>query len=406
MGDLFIIESTGIWSNIGYYKDKIIEGYESLIWTERFIEAGDVQLTIPATEENRELIIPDTMLGLDESRVPMLIDTVSIENGLMTAKGYTLEKFFNERYSALATNTFPNHTPGEQFEKVINDMQNGTLMGFTQYAENGPIPGLEVGVMDDGGASVSKFNEKWFWNPAYDILLSLARKHHLDIGVYRVSSGLGHAYELHFSIRAGLDLTTNQDVNDPVRFSVHLDNFANVKELYSTAGSKTHVLIFPPLTTSAGVIDPVGVTWGVIDDWEGAPFQWRFGVLQPESIDFHSSTIDPTGSSTLSEKKANLRAACVALGKKYLREHRPSKVLDGEVTPESRYRYYSDYNPESLTTYRLGDIVEFQGPTGPIRQGTVTEHIRSYGKAGQRSYPTISPVTDAFVDYDESSFAT
>lgn len=391
MSDLFTIDASGIWFNVGYYKDKVIDEYESLIWVERFIEPGDFTLVVEPTEENIALLTRGTMLGHNDSRVPMLVDTRELKEGKLKVTGKTLEVFFDERYAGLS-GTQDEGTPAEQFTLVIDRMQDGTLMGADVYMVFGPIPALITGEMDDGGADKSEFRELHFWDPAYSILLDLAKKHNVDINVFRVPRGIGgHAYDLVFSIYSGQDLTTEQEVNQPIRFSEHLDNYANPSELRSEVGSKTHVIVFPPTTTAAGVIPPIVMSVDDLDfDFESTPFEWRWGVVQPTSTQITNQEINPTGNTwTLSQKKAKLRRMCKALGAKYLRDHRPTAVVDGEVPDDARYRYYSEPNPEGYPTYRLGDTVEIQGHYGGVRKGVVTEFIRSQDASGKRAYPTI-----------------
>jgi hypothetical protein len=61
-----------------------------------------------------------------------------------------------------------------------------------------------------------------------------------------------------------------------------------------------------------------------------------------------------------------------------------TKVVDGEVVPQSQYQYGKHYS--------LGDIVELQSPSGLTTPARITEYIRSQDANGQRAYPTVSVI--------------
>src|ERR1044072_830317 len=82
----------------GFNREVVIDEYISAIWTERFIEAGDAEIVMPAQHEHLKLLAPGMLLGCQGSREIVLLETRSIEEGLVTAKGKTIEGFFNERY--------------------------------------------------------------------------------------------------------------------------------------------------------------------------------------------------------------------------------------------------------------------------------------------------------------------
>ncbi len=79
-------------------KNELIEDYESAIWTERFIEAGDAKITVPATRANIKKLAMNTVVRLVGSSEGILIETQQLEEGMLTVTGPTLEAFFKNRW--------------------------------------------------------------------------------------------------------------------------------------------------------------------------------------------------------------------------------------------------------------------------------------------------------------------
>lgn len=55
--------------------EKLIEGYRSLIWTERFTECGDFVMTTGLVDEGLELIKPTSLVKIVQSDEIMAIDS-------------------------------------------------------------------------------------------------------------------------------------------------------------------------------------------------------------------------------------------------------------------------------------------------------------------------------------------
>jgi len=72
------------------------------------------------------------------------------------------------------------------------------------------------------------------------------------------------------------------------------------------------------------------------------------------------------------------------------RSLRKRSVVDGELTSESQYRYFTEEGPSEATKYRLGDLVEVAGDFTDLVPGVVTEFIQTSDATGARAYPAIS----------------
>jgi hypothetical protein len=361
-----------------YNRAQVIDEYESLIWTERFIEAGDFRLVIPATRAMVKLLAPGTLLGVNTSRELMLADTRSIEEGMLTVTGKTVENFFKDRFIDATQLIEP---PGQMLGHIVQLMQdrNG---GATA------IPGLRTGPLASGTFTASETIEA---GEVYNTLLTIAKKYSVGMAVYWVAND-ANGHDLVFSTRVGVDRTRNSPYGNAIMFSPDYDNLANVKELLSEADAKTTIVVYPPkdLPLAEGMA-PVRIS--TLSSTETNPFKDRVIEVTADGI-----TADELSGDTDEEKLDQLRSMMRQRGNLQIAGLKRTKVVDGELTPESQYRYYTQEGDPSDTEYRLGDTVEIAGNfTDPIA-GVMSEYIQSADATGSRAYPSVVAASEFVPD--------
>lgn len=354
-----------------FARHTIIDEYESLVWTERFIEPGDTQLVLPATRDSVKLVKPGTLLGMSTSKEYILLDTRSIEDGLVTVTGKTLEAFFDQRYVGPMTIT---DEPGQIMKQVVQEMQSGSESPWD------PIDGLYIGaVADFEGLEVT---EKIPRGSVHSILLTLAKKYNVGMAVYVVTDIFGQR-QLEFTTWLG------QDKTDQIMFAPELDNFANIKELNTEAEAKTYVLVYPPTELAktgelADGMPPVDVD-NIDDADETNPFARR--ILEYTSELTEDDLVGPDDAAKLTDLENKMLDKARDL---LYTDHKKIRAVDGEITPESQYKYYTQFNPDGDPEFRLGDEVQTAGHfTSPV-QGILSEYIQTADTTGRRAYPTIS----------------
>lgn len=396
-------------------KTGIIEEFESVVWTERFIEAGDAQIVMGATHENAVSLRPGTMLLHEESDEPMLIETRDIKDGVITANALTIEACF-ERYvgplgrAGMASNII---------RYVVYNMQNRQS---GKYA----FPNLRVqDFVDDSANQVNQEEHIFGFEKAHDALLRLAKKYSKGIAVRRMlkdESEPWQGYELVFVVRNTTDRT--QPGEDYLRLSPNDDNFVDIDELYSLKDKVDVVLVHAP-KTFAQEPDGLAVGWwpmsypdktdqGGPDNFELGPvenpFDWRIVEITADDIDmdFIRKRIDdywfpqfggdgmPSTWTDMDDvqRETVLRGEMKAKAKDEWHKSQANEkiVFDGQI-PGELLKYGRDY--------RLGDIVVAEGKyTGGRQIKMVTEYIRSSDQNGTRAYPTLASIMDA---YDEET---
>lgn len=355
-----------------FLRDNVIDEFMSVIWTERFSKAGDMELVLPYATNRMTQLAEGKFLSEKSSDELMFIESQSIENGLLTVKGPSVEAFFNERYFRNTADTSVSDwsstaKPGNILSALVHDVAiTGTAMVGLGGTDN-IIPNLVIGDIDQSDPVVTK---KVPFGPLYDAMQPIAETAKLGMKMF-LSRADPFGYELTFTVYKGIDRTSGQLENDLVRFSSAQDSMTNIKQVSSIAGYKTVVYVFPP-SWSTTVTTPMAVyAPGSSADARG--FDRRVLVIQASDI----SEDQITGSVTLA-------SLMLQAGTDALANNNYTKLVDGEVVPQPEYQYG--------VHYKLGDLIELVGPDGVVQKAQITEYIRSKDATGERAYPTVSVV--------------
>ena len=369
--------------NRKFLRQDIIDGFNSVIWTERYYGDSEVELVVPATTEMIQKLVPGTFLSLDGSDEVMILETYNIEAGNLKVTGLSLLPWLNNRF----VRTSPKHDdqywyisgmpPGQVLWYIVNNMcvagspyLTGSINTGIANPQQLAIPGLILKDFDKAGGNISVGVP---YGPIYDALREIATTYEVGMQI-TLESASDTAYTLAFRTYRGLDRTSGQTLYPPVRFSPQLDSLTDIKELQSIAALKTLVYAFAsnnpvdandvPLATAPGVSALSGTQY--------TGFDLRALLVFSSDI-----TTDMVGGSA-----ANLLAVLNSRAKDELNNNRFEKAVDGEIVPENQFKYGIHYN--------LGDVIEVQGNSEIISTSRVTEYIRSQDEAGERVYPTVA----------------
>jgi sulfur carrier protein ThiS len=377
-------------------RTNIIDNFHSFIWTERYYGDGDFELNVPLTREMIQKLPIGQLLSLNESKEIMLLETVNFEDNKLKATGISLLPWLNNRFI---------RTSAKHEEKFwnISGAPGWILWAIVYYMTNPNSPYLN-GAIDIGIPNPQRFALPNLglldcdmsgnvtvaipYGPVYNAMKEIATTY--EIGM---SALLQHSNEAGFSIgfRAykGLDHTSGQFVNPVVRFSPHMDSFTGIKELQSIAALKTDVYVFAPglnpekdengndeldLRTIPGESHLTGSFSG---------FDLRAMLVFADDITTNKE--GENGEPPLNQARLidilNARALDALTNNTY------AIAVDGEIVPESQFKYGVHYN--------LGDLIEVQGNSGVVQTARITEYIRSQDESGEKAYPTVTMLPNA-----------
>lgn len=352
-------------------RDQVIDVFDSCIWTERFQEKGDFELIINSTRESRSRLKTGTLLACNESfrvmEVQEFEDDIN-EDGekILKVKGPSLEGILENRVAKntlSGTTTEPKwvitDTPTDVARKIFHDI---CVTGTLNVGDK--IPFIIEGTFMPASTIIEPddiITTDLDPQTVYQAISDLAKVWNFGFRLLR----LYDTSQLYFDIYMGSDRTTAQSILNPVIFTPELDNLQNTTELATTTNAKNVAYVFSP----AGY--QVVYSADVNPDVDG--FERR--VLVVNATDITDENPDPD-------------AAMIQRGREELAKNKAVAAFDGEINPNSLYKYGRDYE--------LGDIVEIRNADSVTSYMRVTEQIFVSDREGERAYPTLA--LNAFVN--------
>lgn len=369
--------------NRSFQKQNIIDGFHSIIWTERYYGDSDVELVVPATTAMIQKLPTGTFLGVEASDEIMILETVNIEDGKLKLKGISLLPWLNNRF-VRTTNKHEDRywyietgTAGWTLWAIVYNMccvgspyLVDAIMGIPNAAQLA-IPGLGLSSYDTSGPVVKVGVP---YGPVYDAMKEIATTFEIGMTI-TLDSVSDTSYSLGFRSYKGLDRTSIQADNPTVRFSPQMDSFTDVKELQSIAALKTRVYAFAPgLNPDEGEPD-LRTTPGV-SVLAGSYAGFDLRALQVFAEDITTDQVAASPANVLNILNARAYDA--------LTTNSTVQAVDGEIVPDNQFKYGVHYN--------LGDVIEVQGNSGAVQTARITEYIRAQDDAGERAYPTVTMI--------------
>lgn len=356
--DVYILDSL-------FRRDTLVDKYLSFIWTERFAAYGDFELILPSTPNNRRLFTTGVQLACSESYYVMTVTTIednTDSEGKATLKvsGVSLEQLLESRVAAgvlddltTAPKWIITNTPGEVCRKIFHDIcVIGTLNvgDAIPYINEGSI--LPTNTIPEPVDTITAELEP---QSVYDAIKSICETWALGFRILRN----GDMSQLYFDIYPGSDRTTLQTVLPAVVFSPELESLQNTTELKSIANYKNVAYVFSP--AGYETVYPPDVI--------------------PETAGFERHVL-MVNASDITSDNPDVSAALIQRGLEALSQQRSISAFDGEINPNSTYKYG--------THYFLGDLVEMRNVDGVTNNMRVTEQIFVSDGEGERTYPTLA----------------
>lgn len=451
---------------IVYVRDKssreivfIEEGYSSLVWTERYQEAGDFVLDIPLKAANLSVYKRGNYISFDESKESMVIESVEMteemEEPTLEVKGKTISSLLSRRINASKVfSVFDGKITGTRgpdsndglihysgtissvIQSIFDDeiieptlpsyhwihqeggswvngfLQGGINRGSIEYygASSRKIDGLSyknfLKASDD--VSISKSYDKIM--TVYDILVNLAKNN--GFGFRSIIDGTDMVIQTY----KGTDRTTKQKVLDPVIFDPVMDNVSYVNYFEDDSGYKSTGFIYSdcPLAYAwkstdldlSKIFDGYGWTGNSsvsdVDRFE-VPVDVRSDVsildlYSSKSISEVSETEDADTDTYMSwsEYYTKLTNKVASSGANAFEDEDYELIETSEGAIDPLTRYSFEKD------YYLGDIVEITNNRDSVMIAYINEVVRSYDQQGYITTPNFKNI----LDYDNGEGET
>lgn len=338
----------------------IIDAYISFIWTERYNECGDFELKIPVTPEIRNVLKKDRYVAISDTDRLMIIENLetgfNVESGdVLTVSGRSAECLLERRIIWGFTKISGNL--GTVVTKLISDNAVSPSDSKRQ------IPGLSQFL---SGITMGSIDAQYFGENLYETVEALCKNE--SVGFKTRLTG----NRLYFQMYQGVDRSYDQTENQYVVFSSLFGNLISSTEYVTDVSLKNVCLI-------AGEGEGSDRKTAYVGEYSGLNRREIFS--DGSSVTQKTGEKDPeTGEDVLysdSEYATMLRQH----GREELIKHPSTDDFDAEVSPDSTFRYGTDYD--------IGDIVTIVSPYSEYRKARVIEYIRSSDDNGYVEYPTF-----------------
>lgn len=374
--------------NRGFIRQNTIDEFKSIIWTERYMGDSEVEIVVPATKEMFQKLSPGTFLSIDSSNEVMVLETMEVDKGEMKITGISLLAWMDNRFIRTSKNHedqywyIENERPGKIVWLILYNFccqgspyLNGTIDIKITNPQRFIIPGLGLKAFDKSKSLDKIHNVAVPYGPVYKAMKDIATTYNLGMQI-TLESVSDTSYFLGFRSYLGLDRTSAQTTNAQVRFSPQMDSFTDIKELQSIKEFKTLVYTFASGVHREDTSTPSVTTWPGVASISGLNTGFDLRALQVFASDITSDMVEGDRSKMM--EILNNRALDEIAKNHFV------KSVDGEIVPESQFKYGIHYN--------LGDIIEVEGNLGVVSTARITEYIKSQNESGEKAYPTVAIV--------------
>lgn len=342
----------------------LVDEFESLIWTDRYQEAGDFELYLPMDIRYVTLFKKGYYLYMVESEHIMIIDkiqiTTDVETGVhMTVTGKSAEIILNRRIIWDQT----------RFRSKINTAIKKML------TESFISPTITA-------RKVDSFRYQDTTDPTIDSMT--VDKQHSGTNVYEAViemcklAGIGFKItlendtELTFSLYNGVDRSYDQFENPYVIFSPAFDNLIS-SEYYETNENEKNVVLV------AGEDEGLGQGRRTVVLGSASGLDRRELYVDARDIQSEDENGDQISDSEYLAELTNR-------GKEKMIDYKSETAFTGEAETTRSFKYGKDFF--------MGDIVQVEDGYGHANRARITEFIFSQNESGLQLYPTFQVVEE------------
>ncbi len=346
----------------------LIDTFESLIWTDRYYEAGDFEIYTAATTEMLQLLRPDYYLWCKESEHMMIIEGLEIKSDFedgnkLIVTGRSLESILDRRVIWGQTNI--DDTLQNGIKKLLN------LNIINPENDNRKIDNFIFEETDDINILSMFLQTQYFGENLYESIVDICKSN--EVG-FKIT--LNDENQFVFKLYYGVDRTYNQIEYPAVIFSNNFDNLINSDYVTTKKDFKTLAFI-----AGEGEGDDRYDTAISIDGN-------YTGINRREIYTNATGTSRKSDDRTLTD--AEYAAQLQQKGMEDLSTRIITESFEGEITSDM-FKYDEHYY--------MGDIVEVANEYGNESEPRIIEYIYSQSKNELKYYPTFG-----YDEYDPAKY--
>ena len=338
-----------------------LDVFESLIWTDRYYEAGDFEIYMPASVNMINTLKEDLYLYNRESEHIMVIEDIQIDTDVedgahLTVTGRSLESLLERRIIWNQT------TLSGSFQDGIKKLLDENAISPSDPAR--VIPNLIFSASDDPKITNLSLNGQYWGENLYETVEAICES--AEVG-WKIT--LNESNQMVFSLYAGTDRSYNQTENPYVIFSPSFDNLLNSNYVSSGKTLKT-------VTMVTGEGEGTDKKSTAVECSNGA----GMGLVRREMYTDASSVSQQDGENEISD--SDYIELLKQKGIEDLAQNVRTESFEGEVSTGKTYAYGIDYF--------MGDVVQNVNEFNVQATSRVVEYVMSQDTGGLEMYPTFA----------------
>lgn len=341
---------------------KVVDVFDSFIWSERYIIPGDLELYLPITSLAQSYIPPDYYATLKGSDRAMIIESFNLNTDNETGnqfivKGRSLESILDRRIVKTQTQLSGNLQTGIQ--TLLN--QNAISPSDTTRK----ITKLTFQASTDPLVTSLTFSDQFHGETLLDVISYICGCKNIGFKITINSSG-----NFVFQLYSGVDRSFTGSV-DTVLFSKDMDNLLSSQYFYSKQKLKTTTMVAGEGFGFARKLRDVAAPGGALTELDRRE---TFTDAAYISSSYSGGTLSAATYNALLDQR----------GAVDLFDKRIYDAFDAQIDPTINYIYNDDYS--------MGDIMQIENEYGIAGKVRIKEYIFSEDKAGPKMYPTLEAV--------------
>lgn len=383
--------------------DKLIEGHDSLIWTERYRELGEFELKTPLINQYLEALPTDSLISLRDTDEVMFVETHKIEEDEEGTKelvitGRTFESVFERRvfkgfgaYNGGKPTKIPTNLQGHgsaallAYNFLTNDLGTDVLdptfgKGLEELVNNVVITDSVVG---STSASKKRVVPRGAIHPTIITYLTQAKSGirtirpvlpggtsgrvvtilpFADPSPEIVRTDTDGILDLRVDFYRGTDRTIGQTDVAAVVFDYFAGHIVKPAYLFSIRDHRNNLY-----ADTDGFLEKEYPPLGDPSYPEGLDLRMAYESMGDKPDGFSNAEWEDA----LDDRKDNL----------FDTTYSEIAIVDAQVSEQIPYKYKVDFG--------LGDWVTLRAEYGVEQTMQVTEYIRTEDAEGERGYPTL-----------------
>lgn len=338
---------------------KLIDEYISMIWTDRYAEAGDFELYVTATVENVSIFKTGMYLSNTLSEHLMIVETIEIKSDIedgakLIVSGRSLESILSRRIVWNQT-VFEN----KNIQDIIFELLKDSIISPKNASRK--IDNFIFERLENTQVNTVRLDKQYTGDNIYTVIHELCEQYGLGFKLIRV--------------------------NNQFRFGLYMGkNHTHVTDSFVTFSPRFDNLISSNVITS--IRDNVNIAC-VAGEGEGASRKIISAGTETSGIERMELFVDARSVSSKTENDTVIspeqyNSILLQKGMEELNVHQSKTTIESEVDYNGIFKYKKDFD--------VGDIVNVSNEFGYSGKLRITEIVTSDSVDGMTIVPTFKVI--------------